>query len=55
MNVFDEENVYQRVTQKGGQLSPRCPQPRDSPAAATRSHDELFALPRDHRGQLFNE
>src|SRR5438067_2980053 len=55
MNVFDEENVNQPDTQEGGQLSPRRPQPRDPPAAAPGSHNDLLALPRDQRGQLFDE
>src|SRR5256714_3039477 len=55
MNVFDEENVNQPDTQEGGQLSPRRPQPCDPPAAAPGSHDDLLALPRDQRGQFFDE
>src|SRR5207244_740689 len=52
---FDEENVNQPDTQEGGQLSPRRPQSCDPPAAAPGSHDELLALLRDQRGQLFDE
>src|SRR6516164_4159095 len=55
MNVFDEENVNQLDTQEGGQLSPRRPQPCDPPAAAPSSHDDLLALPREQRNQLFDE
>src|SRR5258708_20895219 len=55
MNVLDEENVKQLDTQEGGQLSPRRPQPCDPPAAAPGSHDDLRALPRYQRGQLFDE
>src|SRR5262245_5902161 len=55
MNVLDEENVDRRDTREGGQLSPRRPQPCDPPAAAPGGHDELLALPRGQRGQLFDE
>src|SRR5262249_19218223 len=55
MNVFNEENVNQPDTQEGGQLSSRRPQPCDPPAAAPGSHNDLFALPGEQRGQLFDE
>src|SRR5438093_3717605 len=55
MDVFDEENVKPVDTEECGQLSPRCPQLCDPPAAASSSHDDLFALPQGQRGQLFDK
>src|SRR5262249_44664672 len=40
---------------EGGQLSPRQPQPLDSPAAAPGGHDDLLALPPHQRRQLIDE